>query len=443
MQRRQFLKSAAVAGFASSFLFSRCSKPQIENPNILLIMADDLGYECIGANGGEYQTPVLDRLAADGVRFKHCYAQPLCTPSRVKIMTGISNIRNYKRFGVLDREQTTFAHFFKQQGYATCVAGKWQLGKEPDSPQHFGFDESCLWQHTRGRTDDKGHDTRFPNPKLEVNGQPVVYTNGEFGPDVVSDYLCDFFERNQEQPFFAYYPMILTHCPFIPTPDSPDWDPSAPGSLSYKGDAKYFGDMVAYMDKMIGKLVSKLEDLGVREKTLVVFTGDNGTDVPVVSDLNGRRVAGAKGKMTDAGTRVPLIANWPGVVRSGSVCEDLVDFSDMLPTLCDAASIPVPETPELDGISFWPQLQGKAGAPRESIYIWYSRSGNDEEAQVFARTRRYKLYGNGEFYDVENDVLEEQPLPADSLSADQLQVKRNLQQVIDSYRGRRRELIET
>ena len=138
-------------------------------------MADDLGFECIGANGGtSYKTPVLDRLAASGTRFEHCYAQPLCTPSRVQIMTGIYNVRNYVRFGVLDRAQTTFAHLFKQAGYATCVAGKWQLGKELDSPRHFGFDESCLWQHFRTNKNETGHDTRYENPRLEINGPHVI-----------------------------------------------------------------------------------------------------------------------------------------------------------------------------------------------------------------------------------------------------------------------------
>lgn len=442
MQRRQFLKTAAMAGLATAVVNGRCDSLNRQPPNILLIMADDLGYETIGANGGSsYKTPVLDDLAATGMRFEHGYAQPLCTPSRVKIMTGIFNVRNYDHFGVLDRKQTTFAHLFKRKGYATCVAGKWQLGREPDSPQHFGFDESCLWQHRRGRTDEEGHDTRYPNPKLEVNGEPVNYSNGEYGPDVVSDYLCDFMERHQDQPFFAYYPMILTHCPFVPTPDSPDWDPTDMGSLVYKGDAKYFGDMVTYMDKVVGKLMKKLQELGLRERTLIIFTGDNGTDEPVVSELNGRQVAGAKGETTDAGTRVPLIANWPGVVPAGQVCSDLVDFSDVLPTLCEATNIPVPSTPTLDGVSFWPQLQGKAGAPRESMYCWYARSGKDEEARVFARTQRYKLYRTGEFYDIQNDVLEEQPLDVGSLPPEVQQIKAKLQQTIDAQELRKKELL--
>jgi arylsulfatase A len=119
-------------------------------PNIVLIMADDMGYECVGANGGtSYRTPNLDRLASGGLRFEHGYSQPLCTPSRVQIMTGIYNQKNYVRFGILAPDQTTFAHLLKKAGYATCVAGKWQLLGGFDGPQHFGFDEYCLWQLTR------------------------------------------------------------------------------------------------------------------------------------------------------------------------------------------------------------------------------------------------------------------------------------------------------
>ena len=231
LSRRHFLKGlAAVAGTAAlpeRLLASEDSKGA--RPNILLIMADDLGYECIGANGGtSYPTPVLDGLAKTGMRFDHCYSQPLCTPSRVELMTGMYNVRNYVRFGMLDRKQVTFAHLLKRHGYATCVAGKWQLGGQPDSPKHFGFDDACLWQHTR-------RPSRYAGPGLEINGKPVDYTDGQYGPDVVCDHLCKFMEANKSRPFLAYYPMILTHCPFEPTPDSPDWDPKSKGSRSYYG----------------------------------------------------------------------------------------------------------------------------------------------------------------------------------------------------------------
>ena len=437
--RRAFLKAAVALGAAGAL--PRCvakgATGRAGRPNVVLIMADDLGYECLGANGGtSYATPVLDALARTGVRFEHCYSQPLCTPSRVKLMTGLSNVRNYVRFGLLERSQKTFAHLFKEAGYATCIAGKWQLGKEPDSPRHFGFDESCLWQHTRGRIDGEKHDTRYPNPRLEINGQPVNYEKGEYGPGVASDFLCDFMDRHQAEPFLVYYPMILTHCPFCASPDSTDWDPADKGTTIYKGQPKYFGDMVTYMDKMVGKITAKLDALGLTENTLVLFTGDNGTDKPIVSMMNGRPVAGGKGSMTDAGTRVPLIAHWPGVVRAGRTCNDLVDFSDVLPTICQAAGVTIPATPRLDGRSFLPQLKGQRGNPRDWIYCWYSRNGK-LPAQEWARTQRYKLYRTGRFFDITGDPLEKTPLAAEGLADSVKATRAMLQGALDTFAGAR------
>jgi len=394
-------------------------------------MADDQGYEAVGAYGGPYNTPVLDALARSGMRFDHCYSQPLCTPSRVQIMTGIYNDRNYVKFGVLDRSQTTFAHLFQQAGYATGVGGKWQLGKETDSPAHFGFEESCLWQHTRGRTKPGGIDSRYENPWLEINGKEVEYTHGEFGPDVVADWHCDFIKRHKDQPFLLYYPMILTHCPFVPPPDTPDWDPKSPGSKSYQGHARYFGAMVTHMDQVVGRIINQLEESGVRDRTLVLFTGDNGTDRPVVTTMkDGRKVVGRKGSTTDGGTRVPLIANWPGSIQPGQVSQGLVDFSDILPTICEAADVAVPERLEVDGRSFLPLLHGNSGAPRKAIYCWYSRSGNRKAARVFARNQRYKLYTTGEFYDISKDVNEKKDLG----EAGPQDVRSTLQAVLDARR---------
>ena len=405
--------------------------------NIILIMADDLGYETIGANGGSsYETPNLDRLAERGVRFEHCYSQPLCTPSRVQIMTGKYNARNYQKFGVLPRSEKTFAHLLKEAGFTTCIAGKWQLGREADAPQHFGFNQALLWQHTdNGRLMKDGvrYDKRFENPMLQRNGVEELYTNGEYAPDLMVDFICEFIESNQSQPFLVYYPMILTHCPFTPTPDSEDWNPENLGSPTYKGKAKHFGDMVAYMDKLVGRIVAELEAQGLRENTLIIFTGDNGTDKPIVSLMDGREVAGEKGKMTNGGTRVPLIANLPGQVKP-AVSDALVDFSDFLPTICDYAGVEIAEKYQpLDGQSFLPQLLGQPSEPREWIYCWYSRTGKIESAEVFARNQRYKVYQNGDFFDVENDVLEMNPLSIEVLSDDQQKVKTMLSEVVSHY----------
>ena len=414
-------------------LLAAAPKPPVK-PNIVLILADDLGYECIGANGGtSYKTPVLDKLAKTGIRFEHCYSQPLCTPSRVQLMTGMYNVRNYVAFGRLDRAQTTFAQLLKKQGYATCVAGKWQLGKEADSPRHFGFDEACLWQHMRSksRTSPGGgrQDTRYANPALEINGKEVDYSKGEYGPDLVSDFICQFIERNKDKSFFAYYPMILTHSPFVPTPDSEDWDPKRAGRAS----TEHFGDMVTYMDKMVGKIIAKLEALGLRENTLVIFTGDNGTAPTIVSMINGKPIKGGKGEMTDAGTRVPLIANWPGITPNGLVSQDLVDFSDFLPTFCEVAGMAVPAELKIDGRSFLPQLRGERGQPRDWIYSWYKAGGPN--GKEWARNQRYKLYATGRFYDISKDVLERQPITEPSL--EEAKIRSLLQQALNQYRDAR------
>ncbi|MEE3060283.1 MAG: sulfatase-like hydrolase/transferase [Verrucomicrobiota bacterium] len=365
-----------------------------ERPNVILIMADDMGYEALSSNGSEScKSPNLDKLAKRGVRFTNCFSNPICTPSRAKIMTGQYNVRNYVKFGMLDRGQTTFAHQLKAAGYATAIAGKWQLGKEKDAPQHFGFEKSCLWQHTRsGRSKEDGKtiDRRFVNPMLEFNGKEKEYTNGEYGPQVCTDFICDFIETNKKKPFLVYYPMILTHCPFDPTPDSTDWDSKRLGSTTYKGDRndpqRHFRDMVAYADKAVGQIVAQLEKSGVRDNTLIIFTGDNGTDKPIVTPWNGTKVVGGKGSMTDTGTRVPLIVSWPdGIKKPGRIVDDLVEFTDVLPTLCEVTGAALPKNHPQDGASIVPVLQNKADARKKDwIYIWY-------RGRVMVRDKKYSL----------------------------------------------------
>ena len=399
-------------------------------PNVVLIMADDMGYECVTANGGEsYSTPNLDRLAKGGMRFEHCYSQPICTPSRVQLMTGIYNQRNYIRFGLLDPTVTTFGHLAMRVGYATCIGGKWQLENGLKGPSHFGFDEYCLWQGTR-------RPSRYPNPGLEVNSTLRDYSAGEYGPDLVVDYLCDFLERKKDEPFFLYYPMILPHWPFEPTPDSADWNPKAKGVLKGQGRKKYFADMVAYTDKMVGRLVAKLEQLGLRDNTLVMFIGDNGTAVGVESILNGKVVVGAKGQLIDTGNHVPFIANWPGTIPAGKVNRDLVDFSDFLPTICDTIGATVPAKLKIDGQSFLPQLNGKTGSPRKWTYCWYSRNGG-MKGDEYARTQRYKLHRDDRLIDVANDPLEVNPLDTGKLNAATRKTFAMLQKVLAEKKGTR------
>lgn len=394
-------------------------------PNIILIMADDLGYECIGANGGEsYQTPNLDRLAAGGVRFENCHVQPLCTPTRVQLMTGRYNVRNYLNFGTLLRTETTFGHLLKKAGYATGICGKWQLGQEKDAPRHFGFDEALLWQHTR-------RPPRYANAGLELNGEEKAYPEGSYGPKLINDFALDFVSRHKEKPFFLYYPMILTHDPYQPTPDSPDWDPKVNGENKNR-DVKHFAEMVAYMDKMIGRLDARLGELGIRENTLLMFIGDNGTGKGATSRFKGGDYPGGKGGTTARGTHVPFIASWPGVMRQGRVCGDLISSTDFLPTLCAAVGAEVPGT--VDGVSFLPQLRGETGTPRQWLYTWYSpRQKTDMTVKECVFDHRYKLYRTGELHDLTVDPDEKQPLAGDAAP----EQRARLQAVLDQFKDAR------
>ncbi|MBN1342893.1 MAG: sulfatase-like hydrolase/transferase [Phycisphaerae bacterium] len=399
-------------------------------PNVILIMADDLGYECIGADGcTSYKTPVLDRLAAGGVRFTQCYVQPLCTPTRSQMMTGIYNVRNYVRFGYMDPATTTFGNLFKEAGYATCIVGKWQLGHDPDQPRKFGFDEHCLWNYMR-------RPGRYRNPGLGINGKQVDYTHGEYGPDIVNAYALDFIRRNKDKPFFVYYPMILTHSPYDPTPDSPDYGGGQrPRKSRVAGVNPHFADMVAYMDKLIGRLVACLDEVGLRENTLVLFLGDNGTGAGTRSMMGDKVVIGGKGKTTMTGMHVPLIASWPGKIGSGEVCQDLVDSTDFLPTICEAAGVKVPVELKIDGRSFLPQLRGEEGRPREWYYCWFAHQGRLRGE--FAANQRYKLYRTGDFYDLANDPDEKHPLKVGSLEGEAAAAAKVLQSALDRYKDAR------
>lgn len=398
-------------------------------PNIILIMVDDFGYECVTANGGEsYQTPNIDKLAASGVRFENCHVQPLCTPTRVQLMTGRYNVRNYINFGTLLRTETTFGSLMKSAGYATGICGKWQLGGEVDSPQHFGFDESCLWQQTR-------RPPRYANPGLEYNGVEKDFTHGEYGPTLVNDFALSFITKNKEKPFFLYYPMILTHNPFQPTPDSPDWDPTI-SSENKQQSPTHFAEMTAYMDKMVGSVVTKLDELGIRDNTLLIFLGDNGTNSGITSRFKGADYKGGKGSTTSHGTHVPLVVSWPAMMKQGRVSADLVSSTDFLPTICAAAGVAMPAS--VDGVSILPQLKGEAGTPREWLYTWYSpRQSQDMTVSEYTFNHRFKLYRTGQFYDLSTDEMEKKDLAATALSNEAAAAKAKLQTALDQFKDAR------
>jgi len=404
-------------------------------PNIVLIMADDFGYECLTANGGQsYQTPNLDRLAAHGMRFENCHVQPLCTPTRVQLMTGRYNIRNYVNFGTLPRTETTFANLLKRAGYATGICGKWQLGREADSPKHFGFDEALLWQHTR-------RPPRYANAGLELNGVEIQVPPGGYGPKVVNDFAIEFVTRHQDSPFFLYYPMMLTHNPFQPTPDSSDWDATTKSEDKQQSD-KHFAEMTQYMDKLIGALDAKLGELGIRENTLLLFLGDNGTNRGIESQFNNTKFQGGKGQTTHHGTHVPMIASWPTIIKQGRISPDLISSTDFLPTICEAVGERVPEN--CDGVSFLPQLRYEKGTPRDWLYSWYSpRQGADLTVREFAWDDRFKLYRTGKFYDLAADPEEGNALDLSKLAGQPLIASKKLQVALDQFKDARPSALDT
>jgi arylsulfatase A-like enzyme len=408
----------AVASFVL-FAFAAASA---ERPNLVLILADDVGVEAIGCYGGvSYRTPNLDRLAAEGVRFTHAYAQPLCTPTRVQIMTGKYNHRNWRCFGILDPDERTFGHWMKSAGYATGIFGKWQLySYDPPEfpnasrrrgigmhPQDAGFDRYALFHALH--TEAKG--SRYANPTMlegTAGSQGVLKTYaGRYGEDIWVEKILEFLSTDRDRPAFVYYPMALPHWPFVPTPDSADWDPSQP----QVENLKYAADMIEYMDVTVGNLVDGLQRKRLLENTIILFYSDNGTHLQVASKMkDGRTIQGGKAAPTQTGIHVPLIAHWPGHFPP-SVCNAIVDASDFLPTLLDLGGKRFPDDSHTDGISFASCLFGTDGPRRETAFFWYDpRPGWDKERfgrHVFAVNRTHKLFRDGRFFRLTDRPLEE------------------------------------
>ena len=385
-----------------------------QKPNVIVIMADDIGFECYSHKGSEfYKTPNIDQLAATGAEFTQAYSQPICTPSRVKIMTGRYNFRNYTTFGELDLSQPTFATMVKANGYATAIAGKWQLSvADLKGPGKVGFDEYCLWHFSKGG--ERGHlpkefqnkGSRYKSPTLYTNGQRVPDTEGKYGPDLVSDFICEFIERKRNEPFVVYYPMLLTHAPFDPTPDSIDWE----AKDESREPIEHFREMVNYMDKTIGKIVDKLDETGLRDNTLIIVTGDNGTSRDLSSPLPSRGIIhGGKGSMQDAGNRVAFVANWLGTIKPGTTVDSPVGFADVLPTIAEVTGSTVLDG--ADGQSFLPLVKGDMSQAREWLFQSYSKNGpGTAPYRCFVRDANWKLYADGSVFNVPNDWLEKSPV---------------------------------
>jgi arylsulfatase A len=365
-------------------------------PNVIVIMADDLGAEGLACYGSTiYTTPNLDCMAAEGIRFNNAYTSPLCTPTRVMLMSGLYPNRTGFQ-GLISKDEDvrlptsikTFGHYFREAGYRTAIAGKWQLGQFdqfPDQPVEHGFDKYCMWtwQHDGKKT------SRYYAPQIYRDGKVFNGSARDFGPDYYSQFLLDFIDENKSRSFFIYYPMALVHSPFINPPELEELAKSR-FTADLDKPTRAFGHMVTYMDHLVGKILARLRQHGLDRSTLVLFTGDNGTGRQITSKLAGMNLQGGKGTMTEAGSRVPLLAWWPETIKPG-VREQLFSLADVLPTITAVAGIPLSR--KLDGMDLSHVLLGKQGKDREQVLINHGRG-------YFVRESRFRLNQDGRLYDI-------------------------------------------
>lgn len=366
MQNKLLLCLAFFAGAVA------CHAADPSRTNIILVLADDLGAKELSCYGSQrHSTPNLDRMAAEGMRFETFYANPLCTPTRVALMTGQYGFHN-GFLGMQDpafkpapespqsriSEHFTHADLLKSRGYATALAGKWQLsGELPTLIQDSGFDEYRMWAYDHNLPagikhpahegkGPKSNASRYWQPSIVENGKYLPTNPNDFGPDLFNDFVIDFARRHKDGPFFVYYTSVLTHQPRVETPD-----PTKPG-VRWPASLK---SNLEYLDYLMGRLFAALKAEGLDENTLVIFIGDNGTG------------GEGKGTVTELGARVPCIIRGPGVKR-GAVSRTVADLTDIMPTLAEYAGAELPKDIPFDGHSLGPVLRGEKEKHRDWIY---------------------------------------------------------------------------
>ncbi|MFO1491073.1 MAG: sulfatase-like hydrolase/transferase [Kiritimatiellia bacterium] len=383
-------------------------------PNIICILSDDVGLGDIACCGGPFKTPRIDALAAAGLRFENAYSTPLCGPTRCQLLTGRYPFRtglnsNQSRDAVDPKDEVMIPSIMKKAGYATASCGKW--GQICLGPGEWGFDEYLVFKGS-------GRYWASQSPDYVVNGKTLKLGPQEYLPEVMHRFATDFITRHRDGPFFLYYPMSHIHGPILRTPDS------KPGA----GPDRLYQDNVESMDQYVGKLMDELDRLHLREKTLVIFTGDNGTARfgVTAATVHGKAISGQKGTMLEGGAHVPFVASWPGVTPAGKVTGDLIDFTDLLTTFADLGGAALPEGVVLDGRSFAPQLRGEKGLPRDWVYV-------ELNGRSHVRNARYKLGNDGRLFDLKNAPYEEIPIAADSSDPAAAAARKELQAVLDKH----------
>lgn len=424
LTRRTFLQSLVATTIAGG--------AQPERPNIVVVLADDLGYGDLSCYGSPYiRTPNLDRMAAEGVRFTDFYAQPLCGPSRAALMTGCYPVRNSLMFNHLPRARTgiggneiTIGKQLKKGGYATSIIGKWHLGEAPPFlPTRNGFDSyfglpysNDMWPFhpkivrtpgedsrltaARARAEMTGYDGQgqtypvdwFPPLPLMEN-ERVIETN----PDQrlltrrYTDRAVEFITANRSRPFFLYLAHAMPHVPL-----------SASKPFEGKSGRGLYEDAVGEIDSSTGEILAALKRLGIDERTLVVFFSDNGPWLPYGIDAGSAGpLRGGKGSPWEGSLRVPAIFRWPGRIPGGRVCSEFAASIDLFPTFSKLAGVPIPQDRVIDGKDIRPLFtDGGARSPHDFFYIYegsipyqpeLGRPGNKRVLQAI-RGGRWKLH---------------------------------------------------
>ena len=422
-----------------------------DRPNIIFFLADDLGQRDLGSYGSTfYETPNLDRVAREGARFTDAYAAcPVCSPTRASIMTGQwpqrTGITDYigaplrpeqwKRntpslpAPYADRlalDAPTLAKAMKGAGYATFFAGKWHLGPEGFWPENQGFDSNLGGIDKGGPYGGKKYFSPYGNPRLSDGPE------GEHLPDRLATEAAKFIEANKDRPFFAYFAFYDVHTPLMAREDlrqkyeekrtrlglAEKWGREEPRDVRVVQEHAVYAAMVEAMDLAVGKVLAKLDELGLAKNTLVIFTSDNGgLSTSEGSPTSNLPLRGGKGWMYEGGIREPLLVRWPAVVQAGSVVKAPVSSPDFFPTLLEAAGAQPQAGQVLDGVSLIPVLKGGT-LPERALFWHYPHYGNQGGAPSAAvRRGDWKLIewqedGRTELFNVAQDIGEKTDLAA-------------------------------
>ncbi len=409
------MRRAACALAAMALLYGAVATApaaDADRPNFVLIVTDDQGWWDVGVHGSEkIDTPVMDRLAAEGVELTRFYVQPVCAPTRAGLMTGRYYLRTgvyNTRFGgdTMHADEITIAEVLREHGYRTGVFGKWHLGRyAPHSPNAQGFDEALTFSH--------GHIERYDHPsQLTHNGTPVQIRG--YITDVLTDAAIQFVETHRDRPFFCYLPYNVPHEPMVlgHAVHMQERGRALLAKYLERGlpprEAYIYG-MIERCDENIGRLLEAIDGQGLRRKTAVFFMSDNGG----IHRFYRAGLRGGKGSVYEGGVRSPLFARLPGRFPAGAKLDAMASHVDLLPTLCELAGAAPPDDRPLDGRSLVELLtKGEGTSPHEYVYHTWNRYVPLDDKRWAVGGQRYKL-ANGRLFDLIEDPGEKHDLAAE------------------------------